>query len=275
VTGKTRVVGYCRVSTDQQVQEGNGLAYQKRAMEIWCHRNNMELVTTFTDEGVSGGEQIDRRVGLPLAMSACVGPDRLPDHGAQSAAVADGIVVYRLDRLARDMILQEWIIKELGRHEARLFSVQDSEQLMLDDPDDPQRTMMRQIIGAFAQYESQMIRARLMAGKRIKRQHGGYIGGTPPFGTMSIGNGDLEINEDEMIVLNRMIALRETGLGYRRVAEALNAEGYTTRMGCAWSAPRVQQILARTVPALTEFDGEAPPNPWGTKKKRRKKSAAA
>lgn len=266
MVAKKRVVGYIRVSTDQQAEHGSGLTYQKRAIELWCHRNGFELTTVFSDEGVSGGEQIDQRVGLPLALSSCTGPE----YKAPAAADADGIVVYRLDRLARDMILQEWIIRELGRHAGRLYSCQDAEQQMLDDPTDPQRTMMRQILGAFAQYESQMIRARLMAGKRIKREHGGYIGGTPPYGTCNAGGGELAICEDEMVVLNRMMAIRSEGISYAKVGDLLNAEGHRTRTGVLWSAPRVQQILARTAPALA-----APvPSPhngnyWGNKKRRR------
>ena len=48
-----------------------------------------------------------------------------------------------------------------------------------DDPDDPSRTLIRQVLGAVSQYERSMIALRLRSGRRRKAQHGGYAFGAP------------------------------------------------------------------------------------------------
>ncbi len=51
--GKTKVVGYCRVSTENQKDAGN-IQIQERAIREFCISKGFELVDTFKDEAVSG-----------------------------------------------------------------------------------------------------------------------------------------------------------------------------------------------------------------------------
>ena len=51
-----------------------------------------------------------------------------------------------------------------------------------DDPDDPSRTLIRQVLGAVSQYERSMIALRLRSGRRRNASQGGYAYGAPPFG---------------------------------------------------------------------------------------------
>src|SRR5207244_2593385 len=96
-----------------------------------------------------------------------------------------GLVVYRLDRLARDLVLQEQLLSEVWRMHGVVCSTSPSEDAYLapdDAGDDPSRALIRQILGAVAQYERGMIRLRLRQGKARKVARGGYAGGAPPFG---------------------------------------------------------------------------------------------
>ena len=52
-----RAVGYVRVSTTAQVQEGESLETQKTAIATYYNQHNLELVETFLDEGISGRKQ--------------------------------------------------------------------------------------------------------------------------------------------------------------------------------------------------------------------------
>lgn len=75
---------------------------------------------------------------------------------------AEAVLVARLDRLARDVVLQEMLIKELHQAGGRLLSAVQSENDLLDDPNDPGRKMMRQVLGAFSEYERSIIALRLV-----------------------------------------------------------------------------------------------------------------
>ena len=91
-------------------------------------------------------------------------------------------MVYRLDRLARDLVLQEILLREIHAAGGVLLSATPGENELLRDPHDPIRKLMRQILGAFAEYEKSVIALRLAAGRAAKRASGGKGSGSYPFG---------------------------------------------------------------------------------------------
>src|SRR5947209_5180061 len=142
-----RIVGYLRVSTDRQAEEGLGLDVQRDAIRTWAKANGHRVAKWCSDEGVSGSNGLDGRDGLAEAL------------GALRDGRADALAVYRLDRLARDLVLQEQLLAEVWRMGSRVWSTSPSEDAYLDPngaADDPSRTLIRQILGAVAQYERAM-----------------------------------------------------------------------------------------------------------------------
>jgi DNA invertase Pin-like site-specific DNA recombinase len=105
-----RVVGYVRVSTDRQVEEGLGLEIQEQAIRSWAGDKGHTLVALMRDEGQSGSNGIDTRIGLADAL------ETLRDGRTQA------LVVYRLDRLARDLVIQEQLLAETWRKGCQVFS---------------------------------------------------------------------------------------------------------------------------------------------------------
>jgi hypothetical protein len=82
-----RFVVYLRVSTDQQADTGQGLEIQEQACRSWLRSHRHRLAGVFTDAGRSGALDVGDRPGL-TAAAGMLADDR-----------ADGILVYRLDRL--------------------------------------------------------------------------------------------------------------------------------------------------------------------------------
>jgi DNA invertase Pin-like site-specific DNA recombinase len=228
-----KTVAYLRVSTDRQAEEGLGLAVQEQAIRAWARESKHRIVAWHRDEGVSGSNGIETRLGLADAL------DDLRAHRAQA------IVVYRLDRLARDLVLQEQLLAELRRMPRELFTTAAGEQDYLrDDPTDPSRKLIRQVLGAVNEYERAMIRLRLQAGARRKKEQGGYAGGQPPFG-WAARNGQLVPVEAEQSIIRRMRELRAAGVSCRQVAAALNTEGTLSRNGKPWQDVVIGRILQR------------------------------
>jgi DNA invertase Pin-like site-specific DNA recombinase len=152
-------------------------------------------------------------------------------------------VVARLDRLARDLVLQETLIAECRKHGARVWSTAAGEDAYLEEiPDDPSRKMIRQILGAVAEYERGMIALRMAAGKARKVAEGGYAHGAPPYGWDAV-DGRLEINELEQTQLAIMRTMRQGNASYRTICRVLNASGSRAKKGGPWHSNVVRRIL--------------------------------
>jgi DNA invertase Pin-like site-specific DNA recombinase len=229
-----RYVVYLRVSTDSQADAGYGLEIQEQACREWLRKQRHRLVEVCTDAGRSGTLDVGHRPGLAQAL-ALVGAER-----------ADAVLVYRLDRLARDLILQEQVLAELHRRGKQLSSCDPTEDANLKySPDDPTRALVRRMLGSIAAYEREVIRLRLMAGRARKKLEGGYAGGPPPFGFVAV-RGQLVQVAEEQKVIGRMRRLRKGGLSYQAIADRLEADGIQSRASHGkWRTDTIRGILLR------------------------------
>ncbi len=224
------LAAYIRVSTDVQAEHGLGLEVQRDAIRHWATVHGHRVLGIYEDAGISGSNGLDSRVGLL---------DALKDNRA------DGLVVYRLDRLARDLVLQEQLIAELRRMGKTLFSTSAGEaQYLKDDPRDPSRKLIRQVLGAVSEYERAMIRLRLAAGRARKHENGGYAYGAPPFGYRAV-DGELEAVPEEQDAIRIIRHMRQQGWSWARIAGELNAEHIATQRGGKWHADSVRRIALR------------------------------
>jgi DNA invertase Pin-like site-specific DNA recombinase len=228
-----KVAGYVRVSTDRQAEHGLGLEVQEQAIRRWAKKSGHRLVAVFRDEGVSGSNGVTQRIGLIDALAALKARD------------AAGLVVARLDRLARDLIIQEQLLAEVKRSGATPFSTAPGEAAYLtDDPDDPSRKLIRQVLGAVSEYERAMISLRLRTGRARKAEHGGFAYGSPPFG-YTANDGALVPDPTEQHVIARMRELDAEGWTQREIATTLNREGHRTKQNRAWTRVTVGVVLRR------------------------------
>jgi DNA invertase Pin-like site-specific DNA recombinase len=232
--GRLRLVGYLRVSTDRQAEHGLGLDVQEAAIRKWARAGGHRVVAWYRDEGESGSNGLETRVALAEALATI---------REQKAA---GVVVYRLDRLARDLVLQEQLLAEVRRMGGDVFSTSAAEASVLaDDPADPSRKLIRQVLGAVAEYERAMIVLRMRSGRSRKRETGYAGDGPPPLGYRAEGR-QLVRDDEEQVTLARIAALRASGASLRAICAVLSAEGRTTkRGGTGWYPETLRLIIDR------------------------------
>jgi len=216
-------VAYLRVSTQEQAQHGLGLSTQRDVIVKWATEQGRTIIGWHRDEGRSGS--------LPLE-------DRLALVDAFDQAVTEGceLVVYRLDRLARDLIVQEEALRELSRKGGTLRSCDATEDRLLvdpsqvDDADAHTRILMRQIIGAVGQWERSMTRMRLKQGRRKADSEGWYTGGWPPYGWLvpAKGKGARDGRKrwvpdpgPRWLIAGWIMDARRDGCGFRLIADEL------------------------------------------------------
>ncbi|MDY6930822.1 MAG: recombinase family protein [Halobacteriota archaeon] len=178
--GDKRVGIYVRVSTEEQASSGISLDAQIEKLEQYCQLNNWEIVRDYVDAGVSGST-VDRPE-LQKMIDDC------------RRGELNVVLVYKLDRLSRslrDIILT---IDELREYDVDFVSV--TEQI---DTTTAVGQLMFHIIGAFAEFERNIIRERVIFGMD-KKAKDGYAQFKAPFGYRYV-EGRLEINQDEAEII--------------------------------------------------------------------------
>lgn len=220
----SKAVAYIRVSTDEQAL---GPEAQRGAIERWAAANGVTVVAWFDDLGVSGGAPLEERPGLSAAVAA------IETMGAGVLAIA------KRDRLARDVMTAAIVGRLVERNGARILTADGT-----GNGTGPEAALMQTMVDAFAEYERALIRARTRAALAVKRSRGERVGSIPIGSTLGEA-GKLAKHEGEAAAVARVHELRRAGVSIRRIADALEAEGYQAR-GARWHARTVQRLLERS-----------------------------
>ena len=225
-TGALRIIGYARVSTAEQVSEGLSLDAQEARIRAWCEATGAVLVEVLREEAVSGTKLLaERPQGRRVAALL---DSRRP--------VADAVVVVRMDRLGRDAAEQISLLKLFRSGKVGLVAI--AQQIDLATP---HGRAMAQIGAVFNELERALIAERTTEGLAELRSQG-KPWNHPPFGWRVV-DGRLEPDPTEQDTLARARELRASGLGYLKIARALDAEGRPTKKGGLWQAPSVRSVL--------------------------------
>jgi DNA invertase Pin-like site-specific DNA recombinase len=214
----TTVFAYLRVSGKSQVH-GDGFRRQFIAIRKYCAAHNLRIVRIFKERGISGGTELEDRPKLAELFNA------LEENGTKT------ILIERLDRLARDLMVQETMIADFQKSGYALISTCEPDLCSTD----PTRVLMRQIFGAIAQYDKAMIVLKLRGARQRKKARGERAEGRHAYGEKP---GELEI-------LNRMRRVYEGGLNPRQIADWLNQDRIPSRGGKPWHHATVAKILSR------------------------------
>lgn len=229
-----RLIAYLRVSTNGQL-DGYGFDSQRTDIRAWAKANGHRIVG-WHEDAVSGKYDAPDRDGLTDAIDDVC-----------HAHKAEGIIVGKLDRLARALTVQEAILALVWRDGGRVFAA-DQGEILQDDPDDPMRTALRQVQGVFAELDRKMVVKRLRDGRKAKKAAGRHAVGPYAFGYEGSGKGrtrDAAPRDDEQAAVSRILELRGQGESYRSIAAALDAEGLAPRKADHWSAMSVRNVAIR------------------------------
>jgi len=221
-----KVIGYIRVSTQEQADKGVSLAAQTAKLEAYASLYDLEIVEIVVDGGHSG-KTLDR----PGMTQVC---DMLRRRKA------DGVLILKLDRLTRSVadlnrLIEEFFSERAGR---MLFSVSDH----IDTRSAAGRLVLN-VLASVGQWERETVAERTSAALQYKKSQGQRIGAIP-FG-FALGADGKSLIEDasEQEALTIVKELRNQGMTIRAIVAELNARNIPTAQGRTWHIATVQRVL--------------------------------
>ncbi len=225
-----RAIGYVRVSTDMQANEGISLEAQQAAIQQYCSLHGLKLVAVCKDV-LSGGK--DQRPGLQDALRT------LERSG-------DVLVVLKFDRLSRSIRhfceLYETYFKN---GEKELVAIRESIRL-----DSALGRALINILLVFAQMEREATGERTREAIHHIRQSG-YHFGKVPYGKKTIAAPDnprmkvLVDDEAELAVIAQLKAWAAQDVGITEMSHRLNAAGTPPPQGKRWTKSLIYNLRLR------------------------------
>ncbi len=219
-----KAVGYVRVSTDQQTENGESLDLQATKIKAMTEVQGAELVDLIVDAGESAKNLT--RPGMAQLLDLV------------GSGTVNAVIVYKLDRLTRSVRDLADLLDTFDRRGVSLVSVSES----LDTATAAGRPVLN-VMASVAQWEREVIAERTreaLTSKRAKGQRTGNV----PFGYSLEADGvHLVENPEEQRVIGIVRKLRTAGHSLREIADELNRQGHETRRGSAWRHQYVANVV--------------------------------
>ena len=229
---------YCRVSTEEQSENGYSIDEQERLLEEWCKKMGYVIYKCYSDRGISGKNIKDRPALKELLSDA-------------KAGKFDMVISWKINRVSRKLEDVLKIVNLLEKNNITFKSY--SEPFETDTPAGRMQFQMMALIGEF---ERGTIAQNVKMGMIAKAKSGNWCGGrvlgydlvpnnSPE--EEKKGKNKLEINEKEAEIVRFIFNEYSKGKGYKAITNQINKLGYKTKKGNNFSVGSIRDILTNPV----------------------------
>ena len=212
-------IAYLRVSHIESLN-GTSLETQENKCKAYAELHDFKIDRVYS-EVVSGAVEFRKRPVFQKVLSELKGNSKL--------------VVSRLDRLSRKVIDTLKLVDDFKKEHKELC-ITDIGNIHIDGVS----KVFVTILASLAEIERENISIRIKASKKIAKENRRYLGGYSEFG-YKVENKKLVPDDKEFIVLQSMISLRKSGLGYRKISDEIK-----NKFGKRIYYPQVHKILNRS-----------------------------
>ncbi|MBF0459549.1 MAG: recombinase family protein [Nitrospirae bacterium] len=220
-----KAIGYVRVSTLEQANEGISLENQTQKIRQYCQLNDLELTGIITDAGVSG--KTTNRPGLIEVL-----------HLVKTKKV-QAVVVYKLDRLSRKVLDTLTMIEMFDKATVAFHSITEK----IDTASAMGRFFLN-ITASLAQMERDLISERTADALQMKVKNHERAGQIPYGWTLAEDGNTLTPNALEQEAIVKIRELRAKGYTLQAVCNELTKEGYKP-LGKVWYPQTIKNILRK------------------------------
>ena len=229
---------YCRVSTEEQSENGYSIDEQERLLEEWCKKMGYVIYKCYSDRGISGKNIKDRPALKELLSDA-------------KAGKFDMVISWKINRVSRKLEDVLKIVNLLEKNNITFKSY--SEPFETDTPAGRMQFQMMALIGEF---ERGTIAQNVKMGMIAKAKSGNWCGGrvlgydlvpnnSPE--EEKKGKNKLKINEKEAEIVRFIFNEYSKGKGYKAITNQINKLGYKTKKGNDFSVGSIRDILTNPV----------------------------
>ncbi|TYQ14652.1 UNVERIFIED_CONTAM: DNA invertase Pin-like site-specific DNA recombinase [Acetivibrio alkalicellulosi] len=221
---KTRIVAYCRVSTDKQDQK-NSFEGQKKYFEQYIKSNEeWELINVYADKGITGTNVEKREQFKKMIEDA-------------KREKFDLILTKEVSRFARNTVDTLNYTRQLKKLDIGVIFTTDNINTL-----DNEGELRLSLMATLAQEESRKISERVKWGQQRRMEHGAVFG--RELLGYNLHKGELSINKEESQIVRLIFHkyLRE-GKGTHVIARELYEDGISTKRGNRWSNTTILKIL--------------------------------
>lgn len=218
-----KVVGYCRVSSQEQASEGLSLQMQEEKIRAYCGLHDLELVEIVVDSGLSA-KNINGRPGLVRALDMVINGD------------ADGLVSWKLDRIFRSLLDATQTLSQFHNAHKRLILIAE-----MIDTGSAMGEFIYNLFASLGQLERRLTGERtksVLESKKARKEHVGK----PRYGFTPEGKF-LACNAEQQAVIEKVKDMSKA-MSCRAIAKALNEQGILTKQAKCWTHKQVSAILA-------------------------------
>lgn len=223
--------GYVRVSGRGQVS-GFGPERQRDDITACANRFGYNLLQIHEEQFT--GTEFDRPIFMEMI-------------GQMSLDGPKIVIVESLDRLARDLMIQNQILAKLCAEGLTLIAANTGENVTEAIMEDPMRKAMVQMQGVFAEWDKSMLVRRLKRGREAKKRLTGRCCGVIPYGEKP---GELRIIKRIAHLFAKFVHVQDERERFKQIAKQINSEGHRTRKGGKFTHHRVRQVFQNNVPKV-------------------------
>ena len=220
-----RVAIYARVSTQEQVENGNSLEFQIDKLKAYCQLHELKVVGEYIDAGVSGA-----KFNRPALNKLKNDIEKI-----------DIVLIYKLDRLSRSIKDTMLLIEDI-------FKPNNIDLISLSENFDTSQAMGMATIGmlsTFAQLERETIKERMIAGKIQAVKNGKYINHAP-FGYKKV-DGKLVKDEDTRKCVEFIFKKLLEGYSTTKIAKMIELNGYAKSRTALWHFNTINRFVHKKV----------------------------
>lgn len=215
-------VAYFRTSSATNVgADKDSLARQQSAARACATSRGLELVGEYFDAAVSGADHVDTRPGFCAMLAYML------NNGART------IIVENASRFARDLIVQETGYQALKAKGIELVAADAPDSFLSDTPT---AALIRQILGAVAQFDKATLVQKLRGARDRK---------SAKFGRRVEGNPAWKSAPPDAVIAAQSGFAR--GMPLRAIAAELSAAGYLAPSGKCYGPQSVKRMLRSQV----------------------------
>ena len=221
-----KAIIYTRFSPRKNAEECESCEMQQAHCEQFAHLKKWEVGQAIHDKDVSGADEF--RPNLWRAVEAL--------------GRGDVLLVYKRDRLARNVYLSEQINRAVEKRGATIAAVSGDVE-----GDSAEVAMIRQVLASIAEYERKLIGQRTKHAMRQHQKNGRRMGRFCPYGWQPdpADPARMLVHEVEAAAVARIQALKAAGMNMTMIAETMNAEAPKANRRGAWKFATVKKILRR------------------------------